>query len=98
MNDTLLRSMNSMRALGPATLRPFLQDVVQFGALAATVGRMGWTDPLLALRLTAFFGPGALARRSGHFVALGAYAAADWVSGGGAVDLAERVGGRRLLW
>jgi len=98
INDTLWRNMDSMRALGPTTLRPFLQDVVQFGALAATVGRMGLTDPLLALRLTAFLGPGALARWSGHFVALGAYAAADRLLGGGAVGLAGRVGGRRRFW
>ncbi|GAB0492172.1 hypothetical protein MMPV_003432 [Pyropia vietnamensis] len=100
INDTLWRNMDSMRALGPSTLRPFLQDVVQWGALAQTVGRMGLTDPLLAFRLTAFLGPAALVRWGGHFLALGAYAAADRVLGGVAVATAERLpaGGRRRYW
>lgn len=100
INDTLWRNMDSMRALGPSTLRPFLQDVVQWGALAQTVGRMGLTDPLLAVRLTAFLGPAALVRWGGHFLALGAYAAADRVLGGLAVTTAERLpaGGRRRYW
>lgn len=100
INDTLWRNMDSMWALGPTTLRPFLQDVVQWGALAQTVGRMGVTDPLLALRLTAFLGPVALVRWSGHFVALGAYAAADRLLGGAAAAAADRLppDGRRRYW
>lgn len=75
INHTLGTIFGDMAALGDATLRPFLQDVVQFPALAKTLLRTSVKHPALVAGILPQVGIGAIARWLPHYGALASYAA-----------------------
>lgn len=73
INRLLSSVFGAMFAAGPQVVKPFLQDVVQFGGLAqALLGVMG-RDPLLVASLLKQIGPWELIQWMGHLGSLGAY-------------------------
>ena len=64
-----------MADLGDATLKPFLQDVVQFPALAKTLLSTSVQHPGLVAQILPQVGIGAIARWLPHYGALAGYAA-----------------------
>jgi len=75
INKMLGGNFAAMEALGDPVMRPFLQDVLQFGPLIRTMaGQMG-RDPGFVPQLVAHIGMGPLVDWVGHVVALGAYGA-----------------------
>ena len=62
-----------MEALGDDVLRPFLQDVVQFPALAKTMLRTSTRHPALVASILPQVGLGSVASWMGHFIRLGGY-------------------------
>jgi flavin-dependent dehydrogenase len=77
VNGLLRMNFRVMERLGEAVLKPFLQDVPQLGALAATIGGMMLDSPAAMPALLARMGPGAVATWSAHMAAMAAYTAAD---------------------
>eukprot|EP00897_Mesotaenium_endlicherianum_P002101 jgi/Mesen1/1919/ME000144S01047 len=73
INDLLSTNFGAMQKLGDPVLRPFLQDVTQFGPLALTMGSMMLARPSLLPTIFAQVGVVPLVDWLGHFVALGAY-------------------------
>ncbi|MGQ9838617.1 MAG: FAD-binding oxidoreductase [Cyanobacteriota bacterium] len=63
----------AMFAAGPQVVKPFLQDVVQFGGLAQALWGVMRRDPWLVAQLLVQIGPLELAEWMGHFGALGMY-------------------------
>lgn len=76
INDLLWSNMKAMERLGEKVQLPFLQDVVKADGLSKTLLAMATSNPVLAVKLTGFLGPGALLDWSRHYFALLAYAAA----------------------
>eukprot|EP00172_Hildenbrandia_rubra_P002404 Plantae.Rhodophyta-Hildenbrandia_rubra.ctg3233.p1 GENE.Plantae.Rhodophyta-Hildenbrandia_rubra.ctg3233~~Plantae.Rhodophyta-Hildenbrandia_rubra.ctg3233.p1 ORF type:complete len:637 (-),score=90.21 Plantae.Rhodophyta-Hildenbrandia_rubra.ctg3233:1885-3795(-) len=70
ISDLLWNNMKTMNFLGDDVLRPFLQDVVQAGPLSKTLLAMTFSNPLFALKLSGFIGPGELLRWLPHFFSL----------------------------
>lgn len=85
INHLLSTVFESMSAWGDPVLRPFLQDVIQFGGLSLTLGRVTLTHPALVLQLAAQLGIRPLLEWSGHFGALGLYDLLASLRGVGAV-------------
>lgn len=75
INEVLSTIFADMEALGDDVLRPFLQDVVQFPALAKTMLRTSAGHPGLVLSILPQVGVGAVASWMRHFVSLGGYSA-----------------------
>ena len=73
INDVLSTIFADMAALGEDVLRPFLQDVVQFPALAKTMLRTATRHPALVLSILPQVGLGSVASWTGHFLKLGGY-------------------------
>jgi len=74
--NTLLGTIFAdMASLGDDTLRPFLQDVVQFPALAKTLAVTALRHPVLVTQIIPQVGLGALARWLGHYSKLAEYSA-----------------------
>jgi hypothetical protein len=73
VNSLLGTNFGVMQRLGDGVLRPFLQDVPQFGALAATLASMMLTNPRLIPPILWHCGPGPLLDWLRHFVAMGLY-------------------------
>jgi lycopene cyclase CruP len=74
--NTLLNAVfQSMDQLGPPVLNPFLQDVVQFGALYRTLMQVSRRSPHLIPAILQQVGAGALLDWMRHFGALGFYTA-----------------------
>ena len=73
VNALLSTNFGVMRRLGDPVLRPFLQDVPQFGALTATLASMMATRPLLIPRILVHVGPEALLDWLKHYILLGVY-------------------------
>ncbi len=73
INEVLLTIFADMEALGDDVLRPFLQDVVQFPALAQTMLRTATRHPLLVASILPQVGLGSVASWMRHFVSLGGY-------------------------
>eukprot|EP00271_Cylindrocystis_brebissonii_P005231 TRINITY_DN17188_c0_g1_i1.p1 TRINITY_DN17188_c0_g1~~TRINITY_DN17188_c0_g1_i1.p1 ORF type:complete len:622 (+),score=96.60 TRINITY_DN17188_c0_g1_i1:241-1866(+) len=73
INNLLATNFAAMERLGDPVLRPFLQDVTQFGPLAATMGGMMVSRPDLLPNIFGAVGVGPLLDWMGHFGALGAY-------------------------
>ncbi|MGB3293625.1 MAG: FAD-binding oxidoreductase [Phormidesmis sp.] len=73
INDVLSTIFADMAALGDDVLKPFLQDVVQFPALAKTMTRTATRHPLLVASILPQVGVGAVASWMKHFVSLGGY-------------------------
>jgi hypothetical protein len=73
VNALLGTNFGVMQRLGDAVLRPFLQDVPQFGALAATLWGMMSSNPALIIPILRHCGPGPVLDWTRHFVAMGVY-------------------------
>lgn len=87
INDVLSTIFADMDALGDEVLRPFLQDVVQFPALAKTMLRTSTRHPALVASILPQVGVGSVASWSGHFARLGWYSLMDLMQS--AVDVRE---------
>lgn len=77
INNVLSAIFADMESLGESVLRPFLQDVVQFPALAKTMLRTSTRHPALVLSILPQVGVGSLFNWMKHFVSLGGYSALD---------------------
>lgn len=75
INNVLSTIFEDMEALGDDVLRPFLQDVVQFPALARTMLRTSTHHPLLVASILPQVGVGSVAHWIYHFINLGKYSA-----------------------
>ncbi|KAK9820787.1 hypothetical protein WJX74_003932 [Apatococcus lobatus] len=75
INQLLSKNFAAMKRQGPATLRPFLQDVVQFGGLASTLSGQVLADPFFTPKIFGHVGIGPLLDWTRHFVSLGTYTA-----------------------
>jgi lycopene cyclase CruP len=73
INQTLSGVFAQMSALGEPTLKPFLQDVVQFPGLFQTLLRTGLLRPWLVLKILPQVGLGSLVTWLGHYAALAGY-------------------------
>jgi len=73
INEILGSNFEVMDKLGGKVLRPFLQDVVQFGPLAQAMAGMTVTRPLLVPRIIASTGVLPVLDWTRHFIALGMY-------------------------
>ncbi len=73
INEVLSTIFADMEALGDDVLRPFLQDVVQFPALAKTMLRTSTRHPALVASILPQVGLGSVASWMGHFIRLGGY-------------------------
>lgn len=67
INETLAAIFQDMASLGEATLKPFLQDVVQFPALAKTLLKTSVVHPNLVAKIIPQVGPIELVRWLGHY-------------------------------
>ncbi len=73
INDVLSTIFADMAVLGDDVLKPFLQDVVQFPALAKTMLRTSTRHPLLVASILPQVGVGSVAGWMRHFISLGGY-------------------------
>ncbi|KAI8551984.1 hypothetical protein RHMOL_Rhmol06G0230000 [Rhododendron molle] len=73
INELLYVNFQSMQRLGDPVLRPFLQDVIQFGPLVKTLGLVMITKPLIIPSIFKQVGVPVLLDWSGHFFMLGYY-------------------------
>eukprot|EP00208_Stichococcus_sp_RCC1054_P007563 CAMPEP_0206136508 /NCGR_PEP_ID=MMETSP1473-20131121/1749_1 /ASSEMBLY_ACC=CAM_ASM_001109 /TAXON_ID=1461547 /ORGANISM="Stichococcus sp, Strain RCC1054" /LENGTH=633 /DNA_ID=CAMNT_0053529101 /DNA_START=287 /DNA_END=2188 /DNA_ORIENTATION=+ len=80
INTLLGTNFGAMEKLGPSVLYPFLQDVPQFGPLAATMFGQMASDPLFVPQILKHVGPGPFVDWFVHFVALGVYTVLHWVA------------------
>lgn len=71
--DTLTNSFAAMEKLGDATMRPFLQDVLQFGPLLRTLTVAAGQDLLTPLKIVPHVGPVAFVDFIKHFIAMGMF-------------------------
>jgi lycopene cyclase CruP len=77
INDLLAVAFQTMENLGDRTLKPFLQDVIQFPALSQTMFGMLLADPILVAKIAKRVGLPALLDWMKHFVMLGGYSLSD---------------------
>ncbi|MGB8700819.1 MAG: FAD-binding oxidoreductase [Thermosynechococcaceae cyanobacterium] len=75
INTLLSVVFQAMEHLGDPVLRPFLQDVVQFGPLYRTLLQVSLQAPGMIPQILQQVGPAALLDWMGHFAALGTYSA-----------------------
>jgi 2-polyprenyl-6-methoxyphenol hydroxylase-like FAD-dependent oxidoreductase len=73
VNTLLSTNFGVMNRLGDAVLRPFLQDVPQFGALGATLWGMMSSNPKLIPPILLHCGPGPVLDWLRHYIAMGLY-------------------------
>ncbi|XP_076928276.1 uncharacterized protein LOC143594970 [Bidens hawaiensis] len=73
INDLLYANFQSMQRLGDPVLRPFLQDVIQFGPLVKTLGLVMLTKPQILPSIFKQVGLPVLIDWLGHFTLLGSY-------------------------
>ncbi|NJM46601.1 MAG: FAD-binding oxidoreductase [Alkalinema sp. RU_4_3] len=97
INWLLAEVFAAMAGLGDRVLRPFLQDVVQFGALSKTLGAATVRQPTIAIRILPQVGVGALVEWLGHFLSLGMYSLLYAVFGR-MLWLGERAGRGGFVW
>lgn len=76
INRVLSANMRAMARLGEDVQRPFLQDVVQAGGLARTLGSMVASEPLLAVQMLPHVGIAEIGAFSFNFLAMLFYAVA----------------------
>ena len=79
INEVLSTIFEDMEALGDSVLRPFLQDVVQFPALAKTMLRTSTHHPALVASILPQVGIGSVVDWTYHFINLGKYSALNAV-------------------
>ena len=80
-----------MAEMGEGTLKPFLQDVIQFKPLGATMLRQLSSDLPFVPRIIARVGVGAILEWTLHFIALGLYTALDSTAGSWGEGLAAKL-------
>ncbi|XP_057786494.1 uncharacterized protein LOC131003943 isoform X2 [Salvia miltiorrhiza] len=73
INELLYANFASMQKLGDPVLRPFLQDVIQFGPLVKTLGLVMLTRPQILPSIFQQVGIPVLLDWLGHFAMLGYY-------------------------
>jgi lycopene cyclase CruP len=73
INQLLAAVFQEMQQLGEPILKPFLQDVVQFPALAKTLMKTGLSHPGLVFPVVPQVGMGSLVNWTVHYVNLGIY-------------------------
>lgn len=73
INQMLAAIFSDMAALGEATLKPFLQDVVQFPALSKTLLATSIKHPALVAKIIPQVGPGPLLNWIRHYAGLLGY-------------------------
>ncbi|XP_026392724.1 uncharacterized protein LOC113288013 [Papaver somniferum] len=73
INELLCVNFQCMERLGDPVLRPFLQDVIQFGPLVKTLGLVMITKPQIIPSIFKQVGVPVLISWSGHFFMLGYY-------------------------
>jgi lycopene cyclase CruP len=73
INNLLSDVFGAMESLGPSVLKPFLQDVVQFGPLTQTLWRSSLANPLIIFKILPQVGLLTLLDWMRHFVNLGIY-------------------------
>ncbi|KAK9151590.1 hypothetical protein Syun_009899 [Stephania yunnanensis] len=73
INELLYINFRCMQRLGDPVLRPFLQDVIQFGPLVKTLGLVMLTKPLIIPSIFRKVGVPVLLDWFGHFSMLGVY-------------------------
>ena len=73
INDLLVAVFKAMEQAGDDVLKPFLQDVVQFPALAQALLRTTAIDPIITLKVLPQVGIPALLQWTAHYAALGTY-------------------------
>lgn len=73
INELLFANFISMQKLGDPVLRPFLQDVIQFGPLVKTLGLVMLTRPQIIPLIFKQVGIPVLLDWFGHFTMLGYY-------------------------
>ncbi|CAI9774483.1 unnamed protein product [Fraxinus pennsylvanica] len=73
INELLYANFESMQKLGDPVLRPFLQDVIQFGPLVKTLGLVMLNRPQIIPSIFKQVGIPVLLDWSGHFFMLGYY-------------------------
>ncbi|XP_054819149.1 uncharacterized protein LOC129318422 [Prosopis cineraria] len=73
INELLYANFNSMQRLGDPVLRPFLQDVVQFGPLSKTLGLVMLSRPQILPSIFKQVGIPVLLDWSTHYFMLGYY-------------------------
>ncbi|MFQ4135809.1 FAD-dependent oxidoreductase [Nodosilinea sp. PGN35] len=77
INSMLTAIFAAMAELGEPTLKPFLQDVVQFPALAKTLAVTSLKHPGLVAKIIPQVGLGALVSWLGHYSSLAGYSALE---------------------
>lgn len=77
INRMLTAIFAAMAELGEPTLKPFLQDVVQFPALAKTLAVTSLKYPALVAKIIPQVGLGALVSWLGHYGSLAGYSALE---------------------
>ncbi|MCX5965313.1 MAG: FAD-binding oxidoreductase [Cyanobacteria bacterium] len=77
INQLLADVFGEMEQLGDLVLKPFLQDVVQFGPLTQTLWRSSLKSPLILFKILPQVGLWTLLDWMRHFVNLGFYTAVD---------------------
>ncbi|NJK60760.1 MAG: FAD-binding oxidoreductase, partial [Oscillatoriales cyanobacterium SM2_1_8] len=80
VNATLSAAFAALAQGGDRRLQPFLQDVVQFGPLTATMATMAWQNPAIVAQAIQQVGALDLGRWFGHYLALGSYSLLDRLS------------------
>ncbi|MEN9229320.1 MAG: hypothetical protein Q6L68_00315 [Thermostichus sp. DG02_5_bins_236] len=95
INRLLSTVFGAMFATGPQVVKPFLQDVVQFGGLAQALWGVMSRDPWLVTQLLGQIGPLELTQWMGHFSALGVYGLLHRVTGAQAERAASYAWKRR---
>ncbi|WP_017324505.1 NAD(P)/FAD-dependent oxidoreductase [Synechococcus sp. PCC 7336] len=73
INTLLIAVFQAMQQAGDDVLKPFLQDVVQFPALAQALLRTSAIDPAIALKILPQVGLPAFLDWTRHYAALGTY-------------------------
>jgi lycopene cyclase CruP len=79
INQLLVSVFQTMQSLGDPILKPFLQDVIQFGPLFKTLAKTSFTDPGLIAQIVPQVGLPTLINWLTHYVNLAGYTAlAGW--------------------
>lgn len=102
INSLLSTTFAAMEKLGDPVLRPFLQDIVQFPALAQTMLAMAVADPVLVAKIVNQVGFGTLIDWARHFANLGSYSLLNqlekWIPDQNTVQQQYRLACRRNAW
>jgi len=75
VNKLLSTNFSAMQERGDAAVKPFLQDVLQFGGLASTLAGQMAKDPMFVPEIISAVGVGPLLDWGQHFAAMGTYTA-----------------------